>query len=116
MKKKSKARFLFEKVFSSSAKETDLIKSPQTVVDARKLLPELEIPKSETAQPDGTVVKSLFLDYFPDEEYLIAQILRRGKQQYEREIKEFEALSADSEARKKTTKKHRPKLQLFSYN
>jgi pantothenate kinase type III len=115
MKKKSKLKFIFEKVFSSPAKKIDLINSPQSITDARKLLPELDIPQSETVLPDGKIVKSLFLDYFSDQEYLIAKLIKRVKQQYEKEVKEFEALSAGG-ANKTTAKKSQPSLPFIGYN
>jgi pantothenate kinase type III len=115
MKKKLKLKFIFEKVFSSLTQKIDLIKSPQDIADARKLLPELDIPKSETVLPDGTIVKSLFLDYFSDQEYLIAKIIKRARKQYEKEVKEFDTISAGG-AEKTTVKKSQPSLPFLGYN
>ncbi|OIO07784.1 hypothetical protein COX68_01670 [Candidatus Falkowbacteria bacterium CG_4_10_14_0_2_um_filter_41_15] len=116
MKKKSKLKFIFEKIFSfpTQTQRVNLIKSPGDIVRARELLPILEIPRSETILSDGTIVKSLFLDYFSDQEYLIAKLIKRVRKQYTEEVKEFDTISAGGA--NKTTRKPKPGLPYLGYN
>ena len=84
------------------------------IVKARELLPIIEIPQI-TVSPTGEIVRALFLDYFSDQEYLIAQLIKQAKQEYEKEIKEFEALS-DDETKSAKVKKFKPSLPYLGYN
>ncbi|MEI7620224.1 MAG: hypothetical protein WCJ57_01495 [Candidatus Falkowbacteria bacterium] len=129
-------KFFLEKIFSihfsNAATNINIKASSFSIVDARKLLPEYEIPRSETIMPDGTIVKSLFMDYIPDRDYILSKLFRRSKQQFEKELKEYECYSATKdrdaavekliqdcfpEQEKETAvTKPRPCLPFFSYN
>jgi len=113
---KKKRKLIGEKSSSlPNLNSTGSKNSLSDIVKARELLPIIEISRSETVLSDGTIVKSLFLDYFSDREYLIAKLIKRVKQQYEKEVKEFETLSAGG-AEKTSVKKLQPSWPFLGYN
>lgn len=87
-------KFILEKIFlvhfSGVDKNINIRSSSSSIVAARKLLPEYKIPRSEIIMPDGTVVKSLFLDYIPDQDYILSKIFRMSKKQFDQEVKKYE--------------------------
>lgn len=83
----AQAQFIFAvtkslKNFSSSG--------PKPLAELSKNLSEYEIPRSQTIAPDGTIVKSLFMDHVPDKDYILGKIIKRAKKLHEDELKKRE--------------------------
>lgn len=106
---------LFTKKNSLKVLPTEPKKSPPSLTEISQNLPIYEIPRSLTIKSDGTVVKSLFLDYVPDRDYLLSKILQRSQVEFEKEKKENECLLAGSKG-KSAAKKPLLYSPFSSYN
>ncbi len=72
---------------SRNAKIREIAKMDITLSEKRALLPTYVIPRREIVLPDGTTTKSLFMDYVPDPNYILAKIFKNIDEEYQEEIK-----------------------------
>ena len=81
---------------SFNENEESLSDKESFLTKARKALPEYSIPRSAIIMPDGTVIKSLFMDNCPDSEYIQATLIKELRAKFETELAEYEKKTKES--------------------